>query len=93
MIHTAAVEQNDNSQTRLSINVPELNRMDGWLREAKIKDVVLVQDGDLLWEWYDKGADRVAPVFSCTKSILSALIGIVTDDGHLSLEQTVSEFF
>ncbi|MBJ6360584.1 serine hydrolase domain-containing protein [Paenibacillus sp. GCM10012307] len=93
MAHTETVGNTVCEQPRLVIDLDGLNTMDGWLREAKIHDVVLVQNGEYLWEWYDQGTDRIAAVFSCTKSILSALIGMAIDDGLLSLEQTVSEFF
>lgn len=59
-----------------------------------IKDVVIIQRGNLLWEWHERGTDRIGPIYSCTKSILSALIGIALEQGHLpSLDEPLSNFF
>ncbi|CAH1208774.1 hypothetical protein PAECIP111893_02894 [Paenibacillus plantiphilus] len=71
-----------------------LERLQPHLTEWKIKDVVIVHHGELLWDWHDKAADRVGAVYSCTKSILSALIGIALAKGHIkSLEQYISDYF
>ncbi|MBH5316453.1 serine hydrolase [Paenibacillus sp. GSMTC-2017] len=43
-------------------------------------------------EWYRHGEDEVGPLYSCTKSVLSALIGIAIDQGELqSLDQKMSD--
>ncbi|MBW7477568.1 beta-lactamase family protein [Paenibacillus oenotherae] len=64
------------------------------LKQWKIKDVVLMQSGELLWEWHEKETDRVGAVYSCTKSILSALIGIALAQGRIeSVEQPLSDYF
>ena len=42
-------------------------------------DVVVIQDNTLILDWHN-GKDRVNFVFSCTKSILSLLIGILLEN-------------
>ncbi|AZN41913.1 serine hydrolase domain-containing protein [Paenibacillus albus] len=64
------------------------------LHAWKIKDVVLLQGGSLVWEWHDKGVDRIGAVYSVTKSILSALIGIALEQGLIeSIETPISRYF
>ncbi|WP_219837464.1 serine hydrolase [Paenibacillus sp. R14(2021)] len=64
------------------------------LQEWKIKDVILLQRGETLWSWHDGGADRVSAVYSCTKSILSALIGIAIDQGLIgSIKERIRDYF
>ncbi|GGG11420.1 serine hydrolase domain-containing protein [Paenibacillus abyssi] len=70
-----------------------LRRMMDVLVEWKIKDVVVVRNGALIWKWHDRDIDRLGAVFSCTKSVLSAIVGIVVDEGLLQLDQPISDFF
>ncbi|MBP3963313.1 serine hydrolase domain-containing protein [Paenibacillus lignilyticus] len=64
------------------------------LETWKIHDVVILRGGELLWEWHDKNIDRVGAIYSCTKSILSALIGIAIEQGHMiGIEEPVTDFF
>lgn len=45
-------------------------------------------------EWHESGEDRIGPLYSCTKSVLSALIGIAIERGFLSgVDQKLGEFF
>ena len=47
----------------------------------------------LLDEWYEGGKDSIGPLYSCTKSILSALIGIAIDKGFItSVEQPITDY-
>ncbi|MCQ6562085.1 serine hydrolase domain-containing protein [Paenibacillus mendelii] len=63
-------------------------------QEWKIRDIVLIQQGAPAWEWHDGQDDRVGAVYSCTKSILSALIGIALKRGEIDdLEQPISDYF
>ncbi|SDX52175.1 serine hydrolase [Paenibacillus sp. CF384] len=66
------------------------NHLETW----KINDVVILRGGSLLWEWHDKNADRVSAIYSCTKSILSALIGIAIGHGHInSIDDPIADYF
>jgi len=49
----------------------------------KIRDVVIVRGGELQAAWHDRGTDRIGPVYSCTKSVLSTLIGIAIGQGAI----------
>ncbi|EFM12467.1 beta-lactamase [Paenibacillus curdlanolyticus YK9] len=53
------------------------------LPEWGMKSVVLVQSGAMVWEWHDKGEDRPLSLYSCTKSVLSMLLGIAMGQGLL----------
>lgn len=64
------------------------------LHAWKIKGVVALQGGSLLWDWHEKGIDRIGAVYSCTKSVLSALIGVALDQGLIaSIEEPLSRYF
>lgn len=71
---------------RLQLMEPELGT-------RAIRDVVIVKNGRLVWRWHDRGSDRIAAVYSCTKSIVSALVGIAVDDGLLKLDTPIAQYF
>ncbi|WJH32323.1 beta-lactamase family protein [Paenibacillus sp. CC-CFT747] len=71
-----------------------LKEMEGRLREWKMRDVLIVRGGRLVWEWHDKGQDRTGQVYSMTKSFLSALIGIAMERGEIQdLDRSLGEFY
>ena len=54
---------------------------------------VVVRHGALVWEYYADGYDRNSKhyIFSVTKSVLSAVVGIAIDQGYIQdVEQSVS---
>lgn len=51
------------------------------LASWKIKGIYAEQGGKSLLEWTAGGPDRPASIYSCTKSVLSALIGIAVGQG------------
>jgi CubicO group peptidase (beta-lactamase class C family) len=57
-------------------------------RQRRTYAVVVVQDGELLAERYAPGidADMPLPGWSMAKSVLSALVGMLVDEGRLSLD-------
>ncbi|UCD63985.1 MAG: serine hydrolase [Candidatus Zixiibacteriota bacterium] len=57
---------------------------------GRITSVLIVRNGYLVYEEYFRGNDRydLVEIYSCTKSISSALIGIAIDDGHISAVDT-----
>ncbi|MBB3113485.1 CubicO group peptidase (beta-lactamase class C family) [Paenibacillus phyllosphaerae] len=72
---------------RIARHIPEWT---AW----KVKDVVLLKGDRLLIDYHESGSDRVGAVYSVTKSILSALIGIAIDRGELgTLHDSVSIYF
>jgi len=64
------------------------------LNAPGIKDVVIIQDDVIVANWHTEGKDRVNYIFSCTKSFLSALIGIAIDQHYISsIDQPIIEYF
>jgi CubicO group peptidase (beta-lactamase class C family) len=64
------------------------------LSAAGPKDAVIIQDDSLVADWHAEGTDRVNFIFSCTKSFLSALIGIALDQQLIpSIDQPMVEYF
>jgi CubicO group peptidase (beta-lactamase class C family) len=67
--------------------------------QAKFPDVyslLIIKNGRLVFEdYYSFGEqEKIAPVHSVTKSVISILIGIAIDQGRItSVDQKVSEFF
>lgn len=62
-------------------------------RERRIKSYLVYRDGELLGEWHESGKDAVGPLYSCTKSVLSTLIGIALNLGDIgSLQQPISDY-
>ena len=61
-----------------------------------VKGVVVVRKGYVVFEWYRAGcgSEDAHNVASVTKSVVSALVGIALEAGHLrSVDQKVLEFF
>lgn len=64
------------------------------LGEWQIKSVIVRQGSCVADEWHASGRDTLEPIYSCTKSALSALFGFALQDGSVrSLEQPISDFF
>jgi CubicO group peptidase (beta-lactamase class C family) len=75
------------------MNIRRLDSMKEVFAVWKIRDVVIVRHGRPVWDWHDGGKDRIGPIYSCTKSILSALIGIAVGEGLIKgASQPVSDF-
>ena len=65
-------------------------------RTGPVKSFMLQRDGELLIEAHRMGmrADRTTNVKSVAKSIISLLVGIAIEQGHLSgVQQPIGEFF
>jgi len=70
--------------------------MDELFRVGPINSFALRRDGELLIEEYRRGmhAEHPTNIKSASKSILSLLVGIAIEQGHLSgVTQTIGEFF
>ena len=62
----------------------------------KITSALAIRDGDLVYEFYgaDCTQDSLHYVFSVTKSVLSAVVGVAIREGYIrNLDQRVSDFF
>jgi CubicO group peptidase (beta-lactamase class C family) len=64
------------------------------LSATGLKDVIIIHNDSLAADWHAEGIDRVNFIFSCTKSFLSALIGIALDQQLISsIDQPIIEYF
>ncbi|QAY65709.1 serine hydrolase domain-containing protein [Paenibacillus protaetiae] len=71
----------------------ELDKLTKLFAEWKIRSVLVIRDGMLGWEWHHDGRDSLGPLFSCTKSILSALIGIAVAEGAIGhVRQPITDY-
>lgn len=85
---------------------PEEQGMDSQLLEnmvdyiqtsnIEINSLAIIRHGYLVWEEYFRLRNRreLNGIFSCTKSVTSALVGIAVDQGYIAqIEQPVLDFF
>lgn len=66
------------------------------LEGTAIHSVVVVRDGVIVDEYYQQGydADSVFPLNSCSKSFISALVGIALEEGLIdSLDTSIDRYF
>ena len=65
-------------------------------KKIKVKGCIIKQHGDIVLEYYknDKVKDKQHKINSCTKSIVSALLGICLEKGIIeSLDCTIDRYF
>ena len=55
-------------------------------RFGAVQSILVARNGFLVYEKYYQGGsrDRLFPLFSATKGVTSALLGIANDNGHIS---------
>ncbi|CAM4269236.1 CubicO group peptidase (beta-lactamase class C family) [Paenibacillus endophyticus] len=71
----------------------ELKLEHHFLAERKIKSVIVRQGTRSILEWHASGKDIIGPLYSCTKSVLSLLIGMAIDQGLLkNVDQPITDF-
>src|SRR6476646_6886669 len=65
-----------------------------YLEAHGTRAAVLVRGGRIAAEWYWEGADAATqlPCYSTTKSVASTAVGLLVDDGVLSLEESASNY-
>lgn len=72
----------------------KLEQLKERLEQWRMTSVMILRDDALAWEWHAKGEDSAGALLSCTKSLLSALIGIAIAEGHIqSVDQPIADFF
>ena len=67
-----------------------------WENDHKIDSIIVIRNGYVILESYKypSGAYFKHQIYSCTKSVASALIGIAIDKGYIkSINQSLFEFF
>lgn len=65
------------------------------LKNSKNQGVLIIQNDSIVYEkyWGNVSSDRLATVFSVSKSITSLLCGIAVDDGYIrSIDDAVTEY-
>jgi len=72
------------SAKEAGLDYERLDRTMKQLPALGMKSVVLASNGSLAWEWHDSGEDRPLSLYSCTKSVLSMLLGVAVGQGLLS---------
>ncbi len=63
---------------------------------TKNEGIVVLYKGKLVHEWYGKGWDKNAlhPVYSVTKSVVHALVGIAIEEGYIkSVQDKIVDYF
>ena len=63
--------------------------------KSQTQGVMIIQDDKIVYEkyWGDFSADRLATIFSVSKSITSLLCGIAMDEGYIqSLDDLVIKY-
>ncbi len=60
-------------------------------RKLDFQDIVIIHNDILVTDWHNAGTDRVNFIFSCTKSVLSMLFGILSDQNKsIKLEDSIT---
>ncbi len=73
-----------------------LSEIKALLEKETVYGFVIYQSGKVLWEYYQDPEDqhRIFKVYSITKSIMSALVGIAIEDGWIKgVDQKISDYF
>jgi CubicO group peptidase (beta-lactamase class C family) len=59
--------------------------------EQGVRQAVVIRDGRMVWRGDD--IDNLHSVWSCTKSILSLTLGLLTEDGRCSLDTPAADLY
>jgi len=62
------------------------------LEASGTRAAVVVRGGRIAAEWYWEDAATQLPRYSTTKSVASTAVGLLVDDGVLSLEESASKY-
>ncbi|MCM3625827.1 beta-lactamase family protein [Paenibacillus glycanilyticus] len=82
------------SPSAAGLDESKLEEIMEWLEPWKMTSVMILRDDAIAWEWHAKGEDTVGPLLSCTKSLLSGLVGIAISEGDIrSVDQPVADYF
>ncbi len=79
----------------------QLQAMEGYIQRLSwgnlIRSILIIRNGYIVWESYYDPAydqDQQINIFSCTKSIISALIGMAIEEEHIAgVNETLVSFF
>ena len=68
---------------------------EAFAKESSTQGIVIIHNDSIVYEryWGDFSADRMATIFSISKSITSLLCGIAVDDGYIhSIDDPVTDY-
>ena len=87
-----------NTHTDKTMDTRECKEFEKFSMHSKIfltEGLVVIKDGQIQYENYDSHYGPKTPhaLWSVSKTITSALLGIATQEGRISLEQNLNEFY
>lgn len=78
----------------VGMNQAVLDEMKEYVEDYGMRSILVIKDGYKIWEWHHNGRDRAAAIYSCTKSILSAIVGIAVKKGIIrDVRQSIAPYF
>ncbi len=80
------------TQEKYCLNITLADALDS---KSKTQGVLIIQNDSIVYEkyWGDISSDRLATVFSVSKSITSLMCGIAVDDGYIhSIDDAVTDY-
>jgi CubicO group peptidase (beta-lactamase class C family) len=85
----------DTSSKMESPECIEFKRFSTGNKDFHTDGLLIIKDGQVNYEYYDKKYDVTKPhaLWSVTKTITGALLGMAVRDGRLNLDQSLSEFY
>jgi len=77
------------------LNPSIVNELEHAIKKIKIKSWLILIHDELAFEYYKNKKIQKNPqkINSCTKSIISILIGIAIDKGFINLTETIGDYF
>ncbi|NGM83477.1 serine hydrolase [Paenibacillus sp. 7124] len=73
-----------------------MEKFDRAINKTKVKSCLILKDGTLVYQYFksNKIRDNLGRINSCTKSIVSVLIGIAIEEGFIpSVDMTMERYF
>lgn len=93
----AGIELKKAEPETVGLSKERITEFVGRLHEAEIPlhSMIVIKDDRLVFEAYQKpyGPDELHRMFSVTKSMVSLAIGLLADEGKLSLDDHIVDYF
>ena len=93
----AGIELKKAEPETVGLSKERITEFVGRLHEAEIPlhSLIVIKDDRLVFEAYQKpyGPDELHRMFSVTKSMVSLAIGLLADEGKLSLDDHIVDYF
>ncbi|CAH1058662.1 6-aminohexanoate-dimer hydrolase [Paenibacillus pseudetheri] len=81
---------------KLNVDQAQIESLGYAVRKSKVKSCLILKEGRLIFQYYksNKIRDNLQRINSCTKSIVSILIGIAIEKGFIpSVDMTMEHYF